>query len=299
MTEKRFSAKPVGAIIIFIAPVMLYYAAFILYPIGATVANSFLSMTPRMGRLVTRFVGLANYKALFSDEIFLTSVKNTAIWATVGPVLEMLVAVVLAFILYFKVPFHRFYRVAWFSPILVTGVIVGIVFKWIFNLDWGLLNAFLRAVGFESLAKNWLGSPVTALWVVIFVHFWNTFGHSFILLLAGLSTISPELLESAALDGASKLKTSIHILFPMLMPVFITTTILSFMGKMRAFHVVWVLTNGGPMHGTETVATYVQKRAFGWASLDLGYPSAIAVFWFMIVVIGVSVINRRLQKNLD
>jgi multiple sugar transport system permease protein/raffinose/stachyose/melibiose transport system permease protein len=299
MRSRKFSSKPVLAIVIFIAPVMLYYATFIIYPIFATIYNSFHSMVPRMGSLVTRFVGLANYTALFSDEIFLLTVKNTIIWATVGPALEMAVAVILAFLVYFKVPFHRFYRAAWFSPILVTGVIVGVVFKWIFNFDWGLLNAFLRRVGLDSLAKNWLGSPNTALWVAIFVHFWNTFGYSFILLLAGLSTVNAEVIESASLDGASKWKTCLHILLPMLMPVFITTTILSFMGKMRAFHVVWVLTNGGPMHATETVATYVQKRAFGWASLDLGYPSAISVFWFMLVVIGVSAINRRLQKGLD
>ena len=297
MRKRNVSAKPLGVITLFIAPVMAYYFAFIIYPIGATIYNSFHSMTPRMGKLYTQFVGLANFKALFSDDIFLTAVKNTIVWATVGPLLEMSVALVLAFVLYFKVPFHRFYRVAWFSPILVTGVIVGIVFKWIFNFDWGLLNAVLRAVGFDALAKNWLGSPDTALWVVIFVHFWNTFGHSFILILAGLSTINQEVIESASLDGASKLRTSIHILLPMIMPVFITATILSFMGKMRAFHVVWVLTNGGPMHGTETVATYVQKRAFGWASLDLGYPSAIAVFWFLLVIVGVTVINKQLQKK--
>jgi ABC-type sugar transport system permease subunit len=299
MIKKGFSAKPVGAIVVFIAPVMLYYMVFIIYPIFATIYNSFHSMTPRMGALVTRFVGMDNYKALFSDPIFIVSVKNTAIWATVGPFAEMLAAVILAFVIYFKVPFHRFYRVAWFSPILVTGVIVGIVFKWIFNLDWGLLNAFLRGAGFEGLARNWLGSPATALWVVIFVHFWNTFGYSFILLLAGLSTINAEIIESASLDGASRWTTSLHILLPMLMPVFITTTILSFMGKMRAFHVVWVLTGGGPMHSTETVATYVQKRAFGWTSLDLGYPSAISVFWFILVVVGVTVINKRLQKAME
>ncbi len=160
------------------------------------------------------------------------------------------------------------------------------------------MNVGLRTLGLEGAAKNWLGSPGLALWVVIAVHFWNTFGYSFILLLAGLSAVPGDVVESAQIDGASTLRTCLQILFPMLLPVFITTTILSFMGKMRAFHIVWVLTNGGPMHATETVATYVQKRAFGWVSLDLGYPSAIAVFWFILVIVGVTLINRWLQRKV-
>ncbi|MDY7027899.1 MAG: sugar ABC transporter permease [Spirochaetota bacterium] len=291
--------KPIAAILMFIAPVMIYYSLFIIYPIGATIYNSFHTMYPSAGRIITEFVGLRNFRELFQDEIFLLSIRNTTIWAIVGPTAEMLVATALAFIVYFRVPFYRFYRIAWFTPVLITGVIVGIVFKWIFNFEWGLVNVGLRTLGLDSLAINWLGRPNTALGVVIFVHFWNTFGYSFILLLAGLSAVPRDVLESAQIDGATSLRICTSILFPMILPVFITTTILSFMGKMRAFHVVWVLTNGGPMHHTETVATYVQKRAFGWSSLDLGYSSSIAVFWFILVIIGVTLINRWLQSKVQ
>jgi multiple sugar transport system permease protein/raffinose/stachyose/melibiose transport system permease protein len=296
---RSLERKPWGSIALFIAPVMIYYCFFIIYPIGATIYNSFHTMYPRSGRIITEFVGLRNFRELFEDEIFLLSIRNTAIWAIIGPTVEMFVATTLAFIVYFRVPFYRFYRIAWFTPILITGVIVGIVFKWIFNYEWGLVNVGFRALGLESLAINWLGKPNTALGVVIFVHFWNTFGYSFILLLAGLSAVSREVLESAQIDGASSMRICTAILFPIILPVFITTTILSFMGKMRAFHVVWVLTNGGPMHHTETVATYVQKRAFGWATLDLGYSSAIAVFWFILVILGVVLINRWLQSKVE
>jgi ABC-type sugar transport system permease subunit len=154
-------------------------------------------------------------------------------------------------------------------------------------------------LGLDVFALNWLGRVDTPIWVVIFVHYWATFGYSFVLLLAGLSAISEELLDAAKVDGANTVQTALKIMLPILRPTFVTVLILAFMGKMRAFHVVWVLTNGGPMHASETVATYVQKRAFGWSTLDLGYPSAIAVVWFGVVLIGVSLINRWLRKKAE
>jgi multiple sugar transport system permease protein/raffinose/stachyose/melibiose transport system permease protein len=278
---------------------MIYYAIFVLYPIVATFYYSFHTIEPIGGKLVTTFIGLQNFFDLLADDIFIRSVQNTIVWAVAGPIIEMATATTLAFIVYFKAPFHRFYRTAWFAPMLVSGVIVGLVFKWIFNFDWGLVNVALRTLGLDDLALNWLGRRDTPLWVVIFVHYWATFGYSFVLLVAGLSAIPDELIEAARIDGASTIQASLKILLPMLMPTFITVLILSFMGKMRAFHVVWVLTGGGPMHFSETVATYVQKRAFSWNTLDLGYPSAMAVVWFGVVIVGVALINRWLKSRVD
>lgn len=294
----RRPRKPWGWIALFIAPLMIFYAAFVLYPLLATIYYSFHNIVPIGGRLETVWAGTANYTALLQDDVFLLSVKNTLIWSIVGPALEMSTALALALVVYFKVPLHRFYRVAWFTPILVSGVIVGLIFRWIFNYDWGLVNVGLRAVGLDMLALNWLGRRETPLAVVIFVHYWATFGYSFVLLLAGLTAIPEELLDAARVDGANLWQTITRIMLPILMPTFITVLVLSFMGKMRAFHVVWVLTNGGPMHFSETVATYVQKRAFGWRTLDLGYPSAMSVVWFGVVLIGVGIINRWLKRQV-
>lgn len=297
--RSRLSPTPWGAIVVFLAPPMLYYAVFILYPIVATFYYAFHSIVPEGGRLVTHYVGLQNFGQLFSDDIFFRAVNNTIIWAVAGPLIEMVTATALAFFVYYRVPLHRFYRTAWFAPMLVSGVIVGLVFKWIFNFDWGLINAALRGLGLSDLALNWLGRRDTPLAVVIFVHYWATFGYSFILLLAGLSAVPEEVVEAAHIDGASRVQTSLRVLLPILMPTFITVLILSFMGKMRAFHIVWVLTGGGPMHFSETVATYVQKRAFGWNDLDLGYPSAMSVVWFGVVMIGVGLIHRWLKSRVD
>jgi len=284
---------------LFLGPVMVYYAIFVIYPLLATFYYSLHNISPVGGEVVTTFVGLQNFKDLFSDDIFFRAVRNTATWGVAGPTLEMLTATTLAFVVYFKVPLHRFYRTAWFTPFLVTGVIVGLVFRWMFNVDWGLLNATLRLIGLDTLALNWLGRKDTPLWVVIIVHWWATFGYSFILLLAGLSAIPHELVEAAYIDGASTVQAALRVLLPLLRPTFVTVLILSFMGKMRAFDVVWVLTHGGPMHFSETVATYVQKRAFCWGSLDLGYPSAMAVIWFGVVMVSVGLITRLLQSRME
>ena len=297
--NRKPRGKPWGAIALFLGPVMVYYAIFVVYPLLATIYYSFHNISPVGGKLVTTFVEFQNFKDLFSDRIFRLAVRNTAVWGLVGPTIEMLTATTLAFLVYFKVPLHRFYRTAWFTPILVSGVIVGLVFRWMFNVDWGLLNATLRAVGLDVLALNWLGRRDTPLWVVIFVHYWATFGYSFVLLLAGLTAIPAQLLEAAKIDGASTVQAIFKVMLPLLRPTFVTVLILSFMGKMRSFNVVWVLTNGGPMHFSETVATYVQKRAFGWGSLDLGYPSAMAVSWFGVVMVSVGLINRWLRHRVD
>jgi multiple sugar transport system permease protein/raffinose/stachyose/melibiose transport system permease protein len=283
----------------FIGPVLVYFLIFVVYPLAATVYYSLHNISPVAGQVVTTYVGLENFKSLASDKIFHLSVRNTLLWGVVGPIIEMLTATTLAFLVYFRVPLHRLYRTAWFTPILVSGVIVGLVFRWIFNFDWGLLNSGLRAVGLDSLALNWLGRRDTPIWVVIFVHYWATFGYSFILLLAGLTAIPEELFEAARIDGATILQAVTRVMLPLLRPTFVTVLVLSFMGKMRAFHIVWVLTNGGPMHFSETVATYVQKRAFGWGSLDLGYPSAMAVVWFGVVLVGVGLINRWLKRQVE
>jgi multiple sugar transport system permease protein/raffinose/stachyose/melibiose transport system permease protein len=299
VSKRKAHRKPWAAITFFIAPAMLFYAVFILYPLLSTFYYSMTHIAPAGGKLVTTFVGLENFRALAKDSIFFLAARNTLLWGVVGPAIEMVVATLLAMVVYFKVPFHRFYRVAWFTPILVSGVIVGLVFRWIFNFDWGILNNGLRAIGLDELALNWLGRRDTPIWAVIFVHFWATFGFSFVLMLAGCSAIPAELVEAAYIDGASKPRAVWHVVLPLLKPTALTVLILSFMGKMHAFHVVWVLTNGGPLHFSETVATYVQKRAFGWSTYDLGYPSAISVVWFGITVIGVGLISRWLRSKVE
>ena len=285
----------------FIAPVMIVYLVFTVYPLLSSIYFSFHKIQPvGPGQIKYTFVGLENFKALLDDKTFMEkAIPNTLLFAAVAPTLEMLIATTLAFFIYFKAPFHRFYRTAWFMPRLVSGVIVGFIFRWIFNVDWGLLNVALRAIGLDALALNWLGRTDTPIWVVIFVHVWSVFGYSFILVLAGLTTVNEELIEAAYIDGATRLQSIFKVLLPLLRPTLVTVLILSFMGKMRAFNIVWVLTQGRPLHFSETVSTWVQTRAFNYSTLDLGYPSAMAVVWFGVIMMGVGLLTRALRRRVE
>ncbi len=289
--------KPWLSIMMFIGPALALYILFLLVPVLTTFYNSLHRIEPTGGSLVTTYVGLDNYvEALTRDRWFgQYAVPNTIIWAVVGPILEMTVATALALILYFRVPLHRLFRAIWFTPILISGVVVGWLFRWVFNPDWGPLTTILEGLGLGHLAINWLvDAPLAA---VILVHFWRTFGFSMVILLAGLSGIPDELVEAARIDGASRWGVIWHVLLPLLRRTAVNVLILSFIGKMSAFDTVFVLTGGGPLHRSETVATWVYTRTWNWRGLDLGYPSAMAVIWFLVIFTVSVLLQRYLQQR--
>jgi ABC-type sugar transport system permease subunit len=246
----------------------------------------------------------------------------------------------LALILFFKPPLSRFFRTIWFVPILVSGVVIGVVFRWIYNYDWGPLVVVFRTLGMDKFAVNYLGSVkrvevgnwsnylplvllIPSLWLLmtgikrknikfvlsafllagccyLFLRFpsgiiniplfaiigvitWKFIGFNMVIFLAAMSSIPDELVDAAKIDGANSFQIFWHVIVPLMRVVIINLFILSWVGKMLQFDLVWVLTRGGPIHLTETIATYVQKRAFEWRTLDLGYPSALAVLWFLVV----------------
>jgi ABC-type sugar transport system permease subunit len=281
----------------FLAPAGLIYALFTAYPVFQTILNSFFTVKPR-GQ--GTFVGVRNYVELFSvDPVFWKAVANTMIWATVGPIADVGIGLLLALCLYAGVPFLRFFRVAWFTPVLISYVVVGILWMWIYNYDWGILNAGLRAIGLDFLAHSWLGDPATALWALIFAHAWKWAGFCMVVCLAALHALPSEVLEAAELDNCGWFKKLYFIIIPMIWPILVSLFTLSFIGKMKVFDLVWIMTGGGPLWSTETVSTYVYKRAFGWNTFDLGYPSALAVVWFIVVlgfVVGLTWFFRQRDK---
>ena len=271
-----------GAVMLFLAPALLMYAAFTAYPVLRTFYNSFHVIRPG-GRV--EFVGLDNFVELLTqDDIFLQAVTNTLIWAGVAPVIDVGTGLLLAVCLYAKVPFARFFRVAWFTPVLISYVVVAILWMWIYNYDWGIANSLLRAVGLEEWQQSWIGHPDTALGSLIFAHAWKWAGFNMVVCLAAIHALPREVLEAAELDNCGWTKKLIFIIIPMIRPTLINLLILAFIGKMRVFDLVWIMTGGGPLWSTETVSTYVYKRAFEWNTFDLGYPSTVAAVWFVVVL---------------
>ncbi|MGE0718480.1 MAG: carbohydrate ABC transporter permease [Alphaproteobacteria bacterium] len=287
--------KPWGTIVAFLLPAITVYVALTAYPAVRTLWNSFHKVLPRR----EEFVGLANYAELAADDIFWRAVRNTIMWACTSPLVEVSVAMLLALALYAKVPGARFFRIAWFTPVLMSYVVVGILWLWIYNYDWGPVNAGLRALGLDALAHPWLGDPATALPSLIFVTSWMWTGFNMVVLLAALHSLPREVIEAAELDNCGWGGKLVFVILPLTRATVLNLLVLSFIGKMKIFDLVWITTKGNPLWATETVSTYVYKRAFEWTTFDLGYPSTIATVWFVIVlatVLGLTWAFRRREK---
>jgi len=270
-----------ATLMVFLTPALLVYAGLTAYPVVRTFYNSFFEVADIAS---STFVGWDHYVAVLRDETFWAAVRNTAIWSVIGPVLDVAVGLLLALCLYAGVGFARFLRVAWFTPVLLSYVVVGIMWVWIYNYDWGVVNVGLRTLGLDGLAQAWLGDPRFALGSLIVTHAWKWAGFNMVVCLAALHSLPSEVLEASELDNCGWWHKLRHIIVPMLWPTLLNLYILAFIGKMKVFDLVWIMTEGGPVWSTETVSTYVYKRAFNWNTFDLGYPSAIAVVWFFVVV---------------
>jgi ABC-type sugar transport system permease subunit len=276
--------QPWGAISAFLLPAFTVYAALTAYPVLRTFYNSFHRVLPRKG---DELVGLANYAELARDELFWRAVRNTIAWACASPLAEVTIALLLAVALYSRIPGMRFFRIAWFTPVLMSYIVVGIIWVWIYNYDWGAANAILRAVGLDRLARAWLGDPRVALPALIFVTSWMWAGFNMVVLLAALHSLPAEVVEAAELDNCGWAGKLWFVIIPLIKPTILNLLVLSFIGKMKIFDLVWITTKGGPLWSTETVSTYLYKRAFEWTTFDLGYPSTIATVWFVIVLAAV------------
>jgi ABC-type sugar transport system permease subunit len=280
---------------VFLAPALLIYAGFTVYPVLRTFYNAFHAIKPHG---VVEFVGLANFTALlFSDSVFWKAVTNTALFTLVATIVDVVGGLLLALCLFARAPFTRVLRVVWFTPVLMSYVVVGILWVWIFDYDWGLANAALRWVGLGAFEQSWLGQPSTALWSVLVAHEWKWLGFNMIVFLAALHALPTEVLGAAELDNCGWSAKLVYIIAPMLRATIVNLLVLSFIGKMMVFDLVWVMTGGGPLWSSETVSTYVYKRAFEWNTFDLGYPSAIAVLWFVIILAFVAIMTRWLRRR--
>jgi ABC-type sugar transport system permease subunit len=278
---------------IFLLPALLVYVGLTAYPALRTIYDGFFQIEG----MEATFVGLQNYRDLMQDGTFWVAVRNTFIWAFIAPFLDVATGLLLALALYAGVPFARFLRLAWFTPVLLSYVVVAILWMWIYNYDWGILNVILRTIGLGDLASSWLGDPNLALGAVIVTHAWKWAGFNMVVCLAAIHSLPKEVLEASELDNCGWWGKLRFIIIPMLKPTLLSLYTLAFIGKMKVFDLVWIMTQGGPLWATETVSTYVYKRAFNWNTFDLGYPSAIATVWFLVVCVSVVVLNRLVASK--
>lgn len=262
-----------------ILPAGILFALFYVWPF----AHGFwLSLTDWDGFSPPRFAGLANYWRLARDPIFLGAIENNLIFVASILVLKNVLGLALALLLNRALFGRAFFRAAAFIPVTMSFVAVGLLWSWIYNPVFGLLNAGLDAVGLGALKQSWLGDAHIALYSIIVVDVWKWLGFHAVIYLAGLQTIPADLYESATMDGASRTRRFWHITLPLIMPIVFINTILGLSGAfVRNFDIVYVLTKGGPNHATEVALTYMMQRAF--QDGQMSYASAMGYVLFVIV----------------
>jgi multiple sugar transport system permease protein/raffinose/stachyose/melibiose transport system permease protein len=293
--EKGIMKVRGGVIALFLAPATLFYTVLVIYPLVYNFYLSFLRIRAVEGTIVEQWVGLRHFERIFFDDpVFIQAAGNSLTWAVASALIEIPVGVLLAIVLSRLKFLVRFFRTAWFMPVLLSYVLLGQLWSWIYRGDIGLLNALLRAIGLGSLAQPWLGQTSTALGALIVVTAWHWVGFTMVLCLAAVSSIPSELDDAARIDGATGWRLTWDITLPLIRNTIATATILVFIGRMKIFDLVWVATRGGPLGATETVGTYIVQRAFFFGTLDQGYAAALSTVWFVAIMVVSVVLNRML-----
>ncbi|MGA9400122.1 carbohydrate ABC transporter permease [Haladaptatus sp.] len=234
------------------------------------------------------FVGIDNYVRLVQDPIFWDALINTAGYSLALLVFDVPIALGLALLLNMNLRGTKFYSAAIFLPVVTSWVVVSLIWSWIYNPQYGLLNTMLGTIGLPQL--SWLQSSKTALASIALMSIWKHIGFNMVIFLAGLKGIPDDLYEAAIIDGANRWERFRYVTLPLLKPttffVFVVTLVFSF----RVYTQVYVMTNGGPVHSTYTIVYYFWQT--GFQQFEMGYASAIAVVLFLLVF-GLSVLQQR------
>ncbi|KKB11698.1 sugar ABC transporter permease [Devosia geojensis] len=275
---------------LFLAPSLVLFITFTGLPVVAAFLISFTQwdlFNP------AKFVGLGNYMTLARDGIFGKVMGNTAYFVLASVPAQMVLGLACALALNRGIRGQTFFRVAYFLPVVTSTIAAALVWAWLFNSNFGLINALLSAFGITD-PPRWLGSTTWALPAVIVVSVWQNVGYAMVLFLAGLQNIPKDLYDAGAIDGAQGWRRFYYITLPMLSPTTFFVLIISIIGSFQVFELVFVMTNAGPANATNTLVFYIYQNGFQF--YQMGYASAAAMVLFLIVLIA-TLVQYRLQTR--
>ncbi|MXY50613.1 MAG: sugar ABC transporter permease [Gemmatimonadetes bacterium] len=274
--------KPRYAPYFFLAPFFALFGVFMVYPLFDSIRLSTYSVR---GMQNQTFVGLENIERLIADPLFWTALWNTAYFAAGSLLLQLPVALALALLLSnARLKGRNLFRLSFFSPVLISGVFIAVIFYLLYDRRYGLVN---RVLGSEI---PWLQDPDLVMPALVLAGVWRWAGFNMVYFLAGLQSIRQELYEAAAVDGAGPWQSFVHVTVPALKPVIAFVVITSMIGSFQLFDLPYVLTEGGPGNASMTMVMYLYKHGFEF--INLGYAATIG--WALAVIIGViSIIQVR------
>jgi ABC-type sugar transport system permease subunit len=240
------------------------------------------------------WVGFDNFAKVFRDDLFVGAIKNTLIWMAAAIILPVGGGLSLALLLHEGIWGAKFYKSLFYLPICLSLAVIGQVWIWIYQPNWGLINTVLRAINLDHLTMAWLANPKTALISVIIAWSWQQIGLAMVIFLAGLTSIPSELTEASEIDGASYLQSLRYVVIPLLSPATIVVIALSIINSLKSFDVVYMMTRGGPFHSTDTLAMFMYNESF--QKYYMGYGSAIAVVLFLIAMVIIVFYFRQVRE---
>lgn len=289
--QKKAQPLPVLFICISVLPAVILTLMFTIWPTVQALYLSFTNATS-LG-LNNKFVALDNYIYMFHDKSFIQALINTAKLMAVVPVITIFCSLVLAFVLnQCKLKEMVLYRTLFYFPNIVSLTVVGIIWSFVFHPNVGIVNKILGAVGLESLQRSWLGDSKTALWCIAFTLLWQAAGYYMVMHIAAMDGISPEIYESATLDGASAWRKLISITMPLMKDIIGITFVLALSGTINlSFVLSQVMTGGGPNGASSVLLQYMYTQ--GFVNGNFGYAMAITVFTLTISV-ALSMLSRKL-----
>lgn len=274
--------------ILFILPAAAFITVFLLYPLVRTFYYSLTSW--RNFSVKQTFIGLENYQRLLTDPVIGIAIRNTFIMMVGVFIFQIGVALLLAILVSNTKRMFKLLRTTYFIPILISATAIGLMFKLIYGYEYGLLNLLLGFFGVDK--QVWLNEN-TSIFLVTIPIMWQYVGFYFVIFLTGMSNISPDIYESAELDGITPFQKAIYITIPMMRDVLASSVVLVISGCFKVFDMVYVITNGGPMNSSQLLSTYMYSMAF--EKYNGGYASAIAVIMILLGIL-VTVVLRRITE---
>lgn len=282
----NLSNSQTSAAWIFVFPALLGMLIFIIIPIFFSFGLSFAKwdlLNP------IQFVGLDNYKEIFTEPLFGKILLNTVVFALATSFLGVIIPLILAAIMNSKIRGADFFKTAYFLPFITPMIVIGIVWEWIFDPNIGLLNKVLQ------VHINWLYDPHWAMPALILVSVWKLIGYNMIIFLSGFSGISNSMFEAAKIDGANPVETFFYVTIPLLSPTIFFVVIITAVSSFQIFDLIYLMTQGGPLDSTNVLVYAIYKNAFEY--FNAGKASAIAYVLFVIILV-LTLLQWNMRKKL-
>jgi multiple sugar transport system permease protein len=242
-----------------------------------------------------RFVGFTNYRILLADNIFWQALLNTFYFVFLATPLSIGASLSMALLINLRLlKFKSFFRLSFFIPVITTLVAVAIVWRFIYNPRFGLINYFLSLIHLPAV--DWLGDPFWAMPAIILMSVWKSFGYNMIIFLAGLQSIPENLYEAANVEGASSWQTFRYVTLPMLRPTMVFVGLMTLIGSFQIFAEPYIMTQGGPLNKTLTIVQYMYESGFRW--WRMGYSAALAFILFTIILL-FTLVQLQIRKRLS